>query len=177
MLKKPTDFNEMLECQAVLDRRIADERDNGFVPRKRCELDILMALDDEIQEWAKELPQELNFKTWKQKEYNRAAELEEYVDIMFFYLQLINMKNEQGRFYSTLGIEFNAFSCEPDGVLRSYLHILKNSLWGADYKKFLQAYIKIAKLRGFTKDEIVNKYWEKLVYNLGRLNKKGDWVL
>lgn len=48
MLKKPTDFNEMLECQATLDRRIADERENGFVPRKRCELDILLALDDEV---------------------------------------------------------------------------------------------------------------------------------
>lgn len=177
MLKKPTDFNEMLKCQETLDRRITDERDNGFIPRKRCELDILLALDDEVQEWAKELPQEENFKTWKQKQYNRDKELEEYVDIMFFYLQLINAKNEQGRFYGNLNDDFNSFEHNPDGALRSYLYILKNSLWGADYEKFLQVYIKIAKLRGFSKNDIMDKYWEKLVYNLGRLNKKGDWVL
>lgn len=93
-MKKPTNFRELLELQRILDMETAKPRENGFEPRKRNEQDILSALDDEFQEWQKELPYEYNFKTWKQKEYNREKELEEFVDVLFFFLQYVNYKAE-----------------------------------------------------------------------------------
>lgn len=72
---KDIEFIDLLEMQKQLDEEVAKPRENGFVPRKRTLLDIKLALDDEFQEWLRELPQELNFKTWKKKEYKREDEL------------------------------------------------------------------------------------------------------
>ena len=86
MISKPRSFDDLLYLQKLLDNEVSKPRKNGFVPRKRNDMDILSALDDEFQEWQKELPYEYNFKTWKQKEYSREKELEEFVDILFFFL-------------------------------------------------------------------------------------------
>ena len=62
-IKKPETFEELLELQRILDENTTKTRENGFTPRERNEMDIIFSIDDEIQEWLKELPNELNFKT------------------------------------------------------------------------------------------------------------------
>ena len=87
-IKKPETFDDLLNLQKILDENISDK----FSEREKTEIDILDAIKDEKQEWLKELPYHLNFKTWKRKEYNRDKELEEITDILFFILQLANYK-------------------------------------------------------------------------------------
>lgn len=70
-IKKPKTFEELLIFQEILGGKVGEPRPNGFTPRKRTITDILLSLDDEFQEWLRELPQEYNFKTWKQKEYEK----------------------------------------------------------------------------------------------------------
>lgn len=166
-------FKELLKMQENLDWEIAKTRHNGFEPRKRNELDILLALDDELQEWLKELPTIYNFKTWKQKEYSREKELEEFTDVLFFYLQLHNLRTKQGHVNDSETI-FDNWIEMPDSVLRHYIMLAKQRLWECNFDGFLQAYIKIAKLREFSKDEIVECYIEKYNKNLKRI--KGDWT-
>ena len=67
-IKKPETFEELLNLQKIFDKEVLKPRKNGFIPRERTEQDIIYALDDEIQEWLKELPKELNFKIWKETE-------------------------------------------------------------------------------------------------------------
>ena len=90
-LKKPESYEELLETQQIL---------NESIPKLKTEFDIILALDDEFQEWLKELPQEYNFKNWKKKEYSREKELEELTDILFFILQLANRLQGLNIFYS-----------------------------------------------------------------------------
>ena len=45
---------------------------------------------DEFMEFRRELPYELNFKTWKKKKYSAAKQLEEFVDMLFFIATEIN---------------------------------------------------------------------------------------
>lgn len=78
-------FKELLGMQKQLDETVEKPRKSGYIPRKRTLLDIKLALDDEFQEWLRELPDEYNFKTWKEKEYSREKELIELVDVLFSY--------------------------------------------------------------------------------------------
>ena len=60
MISKPRCFLDLLELQKILDDEVSKPRENGFIPRSREELDILLSVDDEIQEWCRELPSELS---------------------------------------------------------------------------------------------------------------------
>lgn len=179
-IKKPNNLEELLICQATLDKKIGEQRHNGFTPRKKNEIDIILALDDELQEWLKELPQEYNFKTWKQKKYNARKELEEFTDILFFYLQLINYRLQKGcipvaakNFLNELAAGYDML--QPDGNVIFYVCMLKQKLWDTDYVGFLETYIKVAKARGFRKQQIIDMYWHKYIYNLKRI--QGEWSL
>ena len=83
-------IEDLLKLQKKLDSKTKRKRSNGFIPRKRDNLDLKFALDDEFNEFMKELPNEINFKTWKEKIYNPDKQLIEYVDCLFFLLAAIN---------------------------------------------------------------------------------------
>lgn len=178
MISKPRCFNDLLKLQRILDENIEKNRNNGFVPRKRNVLDILLAIDDEFQEWLRELPYEYNFKSWKQKEYSREKELEEFVDILFFFLQYVNYEAEtddeiiedfEEFFYAPVdsGIEI---SCN----LLYWIKYFKGNLWCNNVEEALYCWILIAYIRRFD-NEIFDAYWKKWQFNMGRQNK--DWVI
>lgn len=176
-LFKDIEFIDLLEMQKQLDKEVAKPRDNGFVPRERTTLDIRLALDDEFQEWLRELPKEYNFKTWKQKEYNRGKELEELVDCLFFFLQMFNY-TKYARKYLT-DKQFDNFRKDNERTgLQSCVISFKENLWNCEWTDgeydiaFLD-WIDICKLRGFSKEEIIQTYLNKWKKNMQRI--KGDW--
>lgn len=174
------DFIEILGMQKQLDEAVGKPRENGFIPRERTLLDIRLSIDDEFQEWLRELPNEYNFKTWKQKEYNRENELTELVDVLFFFLQLFNFKNDKYD-NDSMGYWFDNFreDIELLDLPRTVLYF-KEGLWSDDlsetdfYISFLR-WIEICRLRGFTKDEIIETYVKKWNKNMERINK--EWTL
>lgn len=87
---KDITFADLLELQKQLDEEVVKPRDNGFVPRETCILDLTLALDDEFQEWLRELPDKYNFKVWKQKVWDREKEITEITDCLFFFLKLFD---------------------------------------------------------------------------------------
>lgn len=91
---KDITFEDLIHLQKELDKLILEPRENGFVPRTRTGLDKILALDDEFNEWLKELPYELNFKIWKQQKYNKNKELEEFTDILFFILAFVILSED-----------------------------------------------------------------------------------
>ena len=187
-MNKPTNFNDLLELQRVLDEEIEKTRNNGFVPRERSELDILLSIDDEFQEWLRELPYEDNFKTWKQKEYSGEKELEELTDVLFFLLQytLSFIKKEKQHKYDFSTIEkymnkinypfmfYDYFGESPN--LELAIKFFKIKIWINNYiDELFTAYFLIVNLRGVSKEKLLNTYWEKWQKNMTRINK--DWIL
>lgn len=172
------DFIEILGMQKQLDEEISMPRKSGFVPRERTLFDIKGALDDEFQEWWKELPDEYNFKTWKEKTYNRDKELVELVDCLFFFLQLVNMF-ENFKNYEEFNLEKHF--CDFENIttnknLKIIINEFKYCLWNNDLIFAFRTWIKICNLRGFTREEIIQAYIKKWKQNIGE-RPNGDWSL
>lgn len=176
MISKPRCFNDLLELQRILDEIIEKNRKNGFVPRKRNVLDILLAIDDEVQEWLRELPQEYNFKTWKQKLYSKEKELEELADILFFFLQYVNYTMAEDEF-EELFDEFDSFeySTLSEAIFDLKRYLYSNSYEIDELDRAFDVYLGIVKKRGFTRDELLETYWKKWQTNMKKINK--DWVI
>ena len=182
-------FIELLEMQKQLDAVVAKPRKNGFVPRLRNGMDILLSIDDEFQEWLRELSKEYNFKTWKQKEYSRERELEELTDILFFFLQFCNHAEEfTKKICGEIEIEsFNKkikelektfFNTEIiDCNLNTKIYMFKYDLWSKEVMEgqAFKQYMNIVEYRGFSKEELINCYCKKWAKNMERIN--GDWSL
>jgi hypothetical protein len=58
--------------------------------RERTIKDIELSLIEEILEWNKERGEEFSHKTWKKKEFDKEKHDEEFIDILFFELELFN---------------------------------------------------------------------------------------
>ena len=71
-IKKPENFNDILELQKLLDKSIHSTR-------PRTLEDIKKSIIAECIEFDEETPQ--SHKTWKTKPYDKAKELEELTDI------------------------------------------------------------------------------------------------
>ena len=140
-------FKELLGMQKQLDETVEKPRKSGYIPRKRTLLDIKLALDDEFQEWLRELPDEYNFKTWKEKEYDREKELIELVDVLFFLLQWINAIVEKYEYVlETFSNEFEAFGdakTNTDTGLNTLILMFKNYVYIDAVLMVLSAWINI----------------------------------
>lgn len=175
-LFKDIEFSDLLELQIQLDEEVAKPRENGFVPRERTLLDIKLALDDEFQEWLRELPQELNFKTWKKKEYKREDELIEITDCLFFILQWVNANNFTKSMLDIYSRKLEIFEKAINENLRTLISMFKNYLWTDKTLIIFSIWICICIERGFTKDEIIQAYLTKWKRNM-RVRIKEDWSL
>lgn len=169
-------FKELLEMQKQLDLEIGKPRKSGYIPRKRTLLDIKLALDDEFQEWLRELPDDYNFKTWKEKTYDREKELIEIVDVLFFFLAYINSSENCGDYMlSWITRNFNKIGNECKIEFNSLVLNFKKNLF-SNYIKSFEYYVQLINLRGFTKEDIVNQYCKKWKENIGS-RVDGDWSL
>ena len=186
---EPKTFEDLKLLQKTLDENTGKKRDNGFIPRERDGIDILLSLDDEFQEWLRELPEEVNFKTWKQKKYNREKELEEFTDILFFFLQLVNNINRYNckdinpKCFNKIFDDFSDFNRVRFYSYKNYqrkedliylIETFKRKLWKGDFIECFEFYISIAMNRDFLQQEIIDMYYEKWQKNMERI--KGDWT-
>lgn len=187
-LFKDIEFIDLLEMQKQLDEEVAKPRENGFIPRERTLLDIKLALDDEFQEWLKELPDEYNFKTWKKKEYNRENELIELVDVFFFILSYINTTDDEynkkyfdfcyNEYFKTYSSFSYRFSLEE--VITSFKRKIWE--WNSLVKSprdhidgsIIEDYLTLVTKRGFTKDEMIQAYLTKWKRNI-TVRVKEEW--
>lgn len=180
---RPNNFNDLLEMQKQLDDAVSEKRDNGFIPRERTEFDIRMALDDEFNEFMKELPQELNFKTWKEIKHDPEKQLEEFVDCWFFIAQAINNTNKIS--LDDILTFIDIFE-ESDSILKRkdiiiLLSEFKENLncGSVEYTKDIQnimiILLNIGSYFGYGKNKILETYYKKWQKNIKRI--KGDWSL
>lgn len=170
-------FASLAKLQEQLDNEVVKTRQNGFKPRSRNKIDIMLSIDDEIQEWSKELPTEYNFKTWKEKTYIREKELVEFTDILFFLLQYYNHTTNS---ITRAGMEFVFDSwkdgdCYYDVSLKDLVPVLKYNLWDFNLEKVISIWKRIAIVREFSKNEIIKTYKNKWHENIERTNK--DWIV
>lgn len=167
--KKPENFEDILKLQKVLD-------DNIHNIRPRTLADIQKSMIAECIEFDEETPQ--SHKTWKTKPYDKAKELEELTDIYFFYAQYINFyipTFDQNDFEKLNDIFMNIEEQEGFEVftnLVSILDVIKELFNSAPLPWMLEKLMYLSYKYGYTKDDILNCYWEKWQKNMNRIGKE-----
>ena len=160
-IRTPKNFEDILGLQGILDERMNNTRE-------RTEEDIKLSLIAELIELNEET--KYSHKTWKTKEYNRDKELEELTDVYFFFAQLINYKSRDGRFKKEYYCrEFELF---PGYYAGSYFTRLIFNLTDDNFSWFFGGLLTCSVKLGYTKDDILNCYWEKWQKNMKRIGKE-----
>lgn len=115
-------------------------------------------------------------KTWKTKEYNKSMELEELTDIYFFYAQMINFNedtvNNYARIKHLVAVDFNGWQIKDYGshVLPT-LNLISNII-NDNVLYAIDNLMEMAQKLGYSKDDILNCYWEKWQKNMLRIGKE-----
>lgn len=167
-VKKPENFEDILNLQKHLDESIHSAR-----PRMLEDIELSMVA--EIIEFNEET--KYSHKTWKTKEYSREKELEELTDIYFFLAQMVNFKIEHNHRYTEckdiISIVFeNKPVFDKDNEDNKYVDLLIfHSIQGQGIA-IARELIKITYYYGYTKDDILNCYWEKWQKNMSRIEKE-----
>ncbi|MGL5796948.1 MAG: dUTPase [Cetobacterium sp.] len=179
---RPNNIFELLKLQKELDKKTSAERINGFKPRKRDAFDLTMALDDEFNEFMKELPDELNFKYWKDKKHNPHKQLIEYADCLFFIAGAINdFHSKKSGLIARIDLMFKDFEKSETELNKGLLSQFKYTLGSIDLEDeyeiivLTEFYLEIGSAAGYTSENIFDAYWEKWNINMGR--DKKDWTL
>jgi DUTP diphosphatase superfamily len=169
-IKKPENFNDILELQKLLDKSIHSTR-------PRTLEDIKKSIIAECIEFDEETPQ--SHKTWKTKPYDKAKELEELTDIWFFIAQLINYCSDNSNLSILQKENLNRFFNDHTSSYTESISILdiifylKGRRTDYDYIKFLIIDLMIL-TNGYcyTKNDILNYYWKKWQKNMSRIGKE-----
>ena len=160
-IKKPETFEELLNLQRILDETIDKPRENKFKPRHRNIYDMEMSIIAEVIEFNEE-----NLK-------------EEAIDILFFFLQLINRKVSDNRDFNLSFFQWEWKHLFEDNSIIVYsdeaeMRIIKNISCNDIYRAFVNLiYLYIA--YGISQNEVYSIYYEKWQKNMERINK--DWTL
>lgn len=160
-IKKPETFEELLNLQRILDETIDKPRENKFKPRHRNIYDMEMSIIAEVIE------------------FNEEKLKEEAIDILFFFLQLINRKVSDNRDFDLSFFQWEWKHLFEDNSIIVYsdeleMRIIKNISCNDIYRAFVNLiYLYIA--YGISQDEVYSLYYEKWQKNMERINK--DWTL
>ena len=176
-IKKPETFEELLNLQKILDETISKPRENRFTPRHRNIYDMKMSIIAEVIEFNEET--KFSHKTWKQKEFNEEKLKEEAIDILFFFLQLINRNVNDNRDFDLKFFqwEWNVLFKDENRIVYSdelEMRIIKNISSNDMYRAFVNL-IDLYIAYGISQDEVYSIYFEKWQKNMERINK--DWTL
>ena len=157
----------MLHLQAILDKNI-----NSI--RFRTLRDIELSMIAEIIEFNEET--KYSHKTWKTKKYSREKELEELTDIWFFLAQMVNFKIEHDNYTECKEIIGDIFENKPtfdeDNEDNRHVDLLIFHSIQGQVIAIARELIKISYYYGYTKDDILNCYWEKWQKNMERIGKE-----
>lgn len=177
-------FKELLEMQKQLDEAVEKPRDNGFKPKRRTYQKIVKSMIAEIIEFNEETRN--THKTWKQKEFNVIEIVEESVDILFFYLQLVNfLGKEDERIIEILNMAWEECWKEVDEYRDTVADIELELIKNLSDMEWCLALPKCLNIMGLLVNLYVNNdifretveytYIEKWNKNMERINK--DWSL
>lgn len=163
--KRPETFEDILKLQKHLDKNL-----NNVRPRTLR--DIVLSLIAEYIEFNEETPE--SHKTWKTKPYDKQKELEELTDMYFFLAQMVNFGIEHSKSYGVVKYEIiNSFN---EKFEYSYYSKILNNLflpaYNCDSLSIAKEIFKITGSYGYTKDDILNCYWEKWQKNMQRIGKE-----
>lgn len=167
--KRSENFKDILKLQKHLDENLNNVRERTLE-------DIQKSMIAECIEFDEETPQ--SHKTWKTKPYDKAKELEELTDIYFFYAQYINFyipTFNQSDFEKLNDIFMNIEEQEGFKVftnLVSILDVIKELFYSAPLPWMLEKLMYLSYKYGYTKDDILNCYWEKWQKNMKRIGKE-----
>lgn len=167
--KRPETFEDILNLQKHLDENLNNVRERTLA-------DIQKSMIAECIEFDEETPQ--SHKTWKTKPYDKAKELEELTDIYFFYAQYINFyipTFNQSDFEKLNDIFMNIEEQEGFKVftnLVSILDIIRELFNYCPLFDMLEKLLYLTYKYGYTKDDILNCYWEKWQKNIKRIGKE-----
>ena len=160
--KRPETFEDILNLQKYLDENLNNVR-------KRTLEDIKLSLIAECIEFNEETKD--SHKTWKTKPYNKQNELEELTDILFFIAQLYNTFDKKDTMVE--------YGCDVFNNSENYLKLNSVKITGmiieflGGYNNIaLGLYLSIINKYGYTKDDILNCYWEKWQKNMKRIGKE-----
>ncbi|MGL5903940.1 MAG: dUTP diphosphatase [Cetobacterium sp.] len=181
-MKKPENIFDLLKLQKELDKKTSGSRLDGFTPRKHDAFDLIMAFDDEFNEFMKELPDELSFKFWKGKTYDSHKQLIEYADCLFFLLAAINNFHPKKTTLQTrIGLSICDLKPSDKKLDKKSLSEFKYAIQLANLEDEFDVvtlscfYLEIGAAAGYCAKDIYNAYWEKWNINMGR--DKKDWTL
>ena len=171
--KRPETFEDILKLQKHLDKSIHSARE-------RTEEDVKTSMIAELIEFNEETKD--SHKTWKTKPYNKANELEELTDVYFFFAQLVNrylnkfnfrmIKEILKEIEQTFKTKNNSFL---ENIAPNY-DMLLNSVIKATTTgtvTFIFKWLNALTIHyGYTKEDILNCYWEKWQKNMKRIGKE-----
>ncbi|MGL5724756.1 dUTP diphosphatase [Cetobacterium sp.] len=163
-------FKEICVKQTQLDNAIATARGSEVV---RTREQIRLSAIAECIEFNEETL--CTHKTWKNKEFDKAKQLEELVDILFFIAQLVN-EYERSGYRNILHLDKNVFDFnkwEKRLDINTTLLELIESLSCKALNIVLLRYVILCIALGYTEEEIFLEYNRKWAINMDRINK--DW--
>ena len=169
--KRPETFEDILNLQKHLDKNLNNVR-------PRCLRDIKLSLIAEVIEFNEETHE--SHKTWKTKSYDKEKELEEFTDIWFFLAQMINFKLEISDGFVEIKNKITKLFNDRTNLKLIYQpnieNLIMSVLYGNDFQ-ILQNLIIISINKGYTKDDILDCYWEKRQKNMQRIGKEWNcWL-
>lgn len=166
-IKKPENFRDILGLQKILDENIHSNRERTLT-------DIQMSMIAEIVEFNEETRD--SHKTWKTKEYDRDKELEELTDVYFFLAQLMNYKKSILEGY--IQIENKVFEIFEDKFVlplsQRNVNTLITRLMCGGTIGIMKILYGLTLHYGYTKEDILNCYWNKWQKNMTRIGKEWD---
>lgn len=168
-LKRPETFEDILNLQKHLDESIHSSRE-------RTEEDIKTSMIAELIEFNEETPE--SHKTWKTKPYDKAKELEELTDVYFFFAQLVNHRFDKyekiakDRELKELERIFRTKKIDKKGNIKKLLNIVIAVVTRGSNTYLFEWLNELTVKYGYTKDDILNCYWEKWQKNMKRIGKE-----
>ena len=168
-LKRPETFEDILNLQKHLNESIHSSRE-------RTEEDIKTSMIAELIEFNEETPE--SHKTWKTKTYDKAKELKELTVFYFFFAQLVNNRFDKyekiakDRELKELERIFRTKKIDKKGNIKKLLNIVIAVVTRGSNTYLFEWLNELTVKYGYTKDDILNCYWEKWQKNMKRIGKE-----
>ena len=141
--------------------------------RKRSYNDAVISCIAEIVEFNEEIGYYAH-DTWKKKEYSREKMLEELVDVLFFFFELLEIKKVSKKVIAKLSkaIKDKYFFDEVLSMDNNLFLQLILKLIFLEYEEFLKIFFKIAKIYNVKLDEVEEVFYKKLEKNYKRISSE-----
>lgn len=169
-------FKQVCRKQMILDKAMHNIRMRDDVDIQTSAIAECVELNEELGKWS--------HKTWKSKMFNEAKVLDECVDILFFITQYANKfyfgENVACVYWEDAWVKDSDFhnELEEDERLKWARHFIVELIQSLaaetlQMKYVIYDWVRLAKVLGFNKDQVLLQYEEKHKTNLKRIG--AEW--